>query len=285
MVKICKRDEALSLGVGMKERPSRKAYLTIAAAGAATAITLEVLAARSENYDVFISSGIAGVLFLGGIPLVVSRFLGVRAALVALVLLALGVAQSKLNFVGAPRQHNESLTAPTRERVQTVDISGGHELWLNAEDGIAAYFPTPPERVNVATQDEAGHAWISTVRSGEGGVLYQITVVPISTSVAPVQQRAFLESKARTFAQMVGKDPKTQSFTWATFGDGRKNLVFAFPYEAEGRRVRTEGFWLIDKKRVIKVSITYTVELPTAKVDNARMFLKGFSVLKTSTVH
>lgn len=271
----------------MKTKPSPRAYWVIALFGTAVVVLIEVLA-QFKSPPVSDGGGIVGgVLMLVAIPLLLARFLSLHIAWVVLLMLGLGAAQGKLNLAKVTRSDAAPATGLTITPNDSVgstpslDVTGGREGWLDTDDGIGAYFPELPEKVEVASPDEQGHAWIATEVIDDGGVVYQISVVKIEGSLDESSHSNFLRAKADSFAKSLGVDPSQQALKWTPFGDGRARLNFSMPYVMRERNIRTEGFWIIDKQRVIKVSITYTDDVSQSELERARLFSRGFTLINT----
>lgn len=157
-------------------------------------------------------------------------------------------------------------------------ISAG-ELWSSTIEGFGAMFPNNPEKVGAATSRGPGHAYQSAERFRNGGALYAITVVPVPSSIKPASFDAFLEGSHDAFVKSMGGDPGLDTVSWSTFGDERERLDYSFDFTYSGIPFTGRGFWIMDRGRAIRVSVSYTQSLTPKEIDEALRFPDSFVIL------
>jgi hypothetical protein len=152
-------------------------------------------------------------------------------------------------------------------------------LWNNSDEGFAANFPTAPTRVNAASSQVTGYAYQSAQNFDNGGVLYAITVVPITLKIAKEKSTEFLVESNATFVKSMGQSPSEAKVKWAKFGDDRKRLNYEFDFNYSGVPLKAYGFWIIDRDRAIRVSVSYTKSLASNEIREAISFLDSFFIV------
>ncbi len=152
-------------------------------------------------------------------------------------------------------------------------------LWSNSADGFGAKFPQTPERVGAATSTGSGYAYQSSKSFSNGGALYAITVVPIPPNIAKEKPTEFLEASNAAFVKSMGQNPSSAKVKWARFVDDRKRLNYEFEFVYSGVPFKGYGFWIIDKNRAIRVSVSYTKSLSRNEVRETISFLDSFVIL------
>ena len=164
----------------------------------------------------------------------------------------------------------------SQQSQKTASASG---LWSNTSEGFGAIFPETPEKVSAATSQGAGYAYQSTKSFANGGALYAITIVPIPSAIKQSSFNSFLEMSNDAFVKSMGQDPKRAKANWYSFGDGRKRLDYDFRFTCNGIPFRGRGFWIIDRGRAIRVSVSYTESLTSKEAGEVLRFPESFVIL------
>lgn len=156
-------------------------------------------------------------------------------------------------------------------------------LWVHPSDGFGANFPEPPTKREAAAYQESGYAYQGSKVFENGGALYSITVVTLPPKISRANINRFLEELNSGFIETMGQTSRKAKVKWAKFGDGRNRLSYEFDFEHDGIPVRGHGFWVADKNRVIRVSVSYTKSLNDHEVREALSFLDSFVLLTHRT--
>ncbi len=157
-------------------------------------------------------------------------------------------------------------------------------LWTNAEGGFGANFPTAPTRIEGATSQVSGYGYQSIQSIDDGGALFAISAVPVSSKIGKSNSKVFLEASHATFIKMMGKKPGQSKVKWLTFGDGRNRLSYEYDFFEDDISFKGLGFWIMDKNRAIRVSVAYTNTLLTSQpIREAVSFLDSFMILSNGT--
>ena len=168
----------------------------------------------------------------------------------------------------------------TEKAIMTSANSQASGLWVSEKDGFGANFPSAPRKISVATSQSSGYAYQSAQEFTNGLVLYAISVVPMPSDTTKEMQKTFLENSNAGFVKTMGQSPEAAITTWTKFGDGRDQLNYEFEYDVQGvPLMKTNGFWLMDNNRTIRVSISYTKGLSPHDRNTATSFLDSFIIL------
>lgn len=155
-------------------------------------------------------------------------------------------------------------------------------FWSNASEGFGAIFPKKPKKVSAATSQVAAYAYQSEKNFSNGGALYGITIVPLPSvrNESTFNTFSFLEMSNEGFVKSIGGDPRRAEAKRKRFRDGRKRLDYDLRFRYEGIPCRGRGFWIIDRGRVIRVSVSYTESLTSEEAVEVLGFLESFVILK-----
>lgn len=156
-------------------------------------------------------------------------------------------------------------------------------LWVHPVDGFGANFPEPPTKREAATYQESGYAYQGSKIFENGGALFSITVVTLPPQISRAKINRFLEELNSRFIESMGQMPKKAKVKWAKFGDGRDRLSYEFDFELDGIPGQGRGFWIADKNRVIRVSVSYTKGLNDHEIREALSFLDSFVLVTHRT--
>lgn len=152
-------------------------------------------------------------------------------------------------------------------------------MWSNTEDGFGANFPVAPTRVGAATTQGAGYAYQSSQSFDNGGALFAITVVPVSSEIFKNKSKDFLEASNAAFVQSMGQKLSQAKVKWLKFGGNKKRLNYEFDFLYNGVSLKGVGFWIMDKNRAIRVSVAYTNTLTSQQARETISFLDSFFIL------
>lgn len=152
------------------------------------------------------------------------------------------------------------------------------ELWSNLSEGFAAKFPLPPEKINVPTQMGVGYAYQSFSKFPDGGALYSITVIPVDPNILKTKSVEFIETSNIGFIKSMGQDFRKAKTKWTKFGNDRIRLNYEFDFIYSNVPFKGHGFWIPDKNRIIRVSVSYTKNLSTIEQLQAISFLDSFLI-------
>lgn len=153
------------------------------------------------------------------------------------------------------------------------------QIWTNTTDGVAAAFPSPPNRVGATAQSTAAYAYQAAFQFDDGGALASIQISPTEYEFRDAAERAFLSGAHDSFVRTLGAQPSDASTSWDTYGDGRLMLRYAVRFAYEGTPIIGLGFWMLDGRRAIRVSVAYPESLSPANAKVAEHFLYAFLLL------
>lgn len=153
------------------------------------------------------------------------------------------------------------------------------EFWSDKTEGFGAMFPVTPEKVGASTSQTTGHAYQSAKGFQNGGALYAITVVSVPSNIKADGFQAFLEGSHNAFVQSMGGDSDKDSVEWLSFGAGRERLAYNFDFIYSGIPFTGQGFWIMDKGRAIRVSVSYMQSLTSEETEKVLLFPESFVIL------
>jgi len=153
------------------------------------------------------------------------------------------------------------------------------DIWSNLAEGFGAKFPQIPEKISAVTSTGSGYAYQSSKKISNGGALYAITVAPILPNIPKVNVTEFLETSNDAFVISMGQNPSNAKVKWVKFGDNRKRLNYEFDFVYGEVPFKSYGFWIVDRNRAIRVSVSYTKNLSRNKVRETISFLDSFMFL------
>jgi len=152
-------------------------------------------------------------------------------------------------------------------------------IWVSQNDKFGANFPETPIRLDAATKDTTGYAYQSYKIFENGGALYSITVVTIPPEITSNKINKHLQDLNAEFIKTMGQRPASAKVTMGKFGDGRSRLDYEFDFQHDGIPFKAHGYWLNDKKRIIRVSVAYTKNLKTRDAQIVLLFLDSFVLI------
>lgn len=153
-------------------------------------------------------------------------------------------------------------------------------VWVSSEGEFGANFPNEPNKIGGETSLISAYAYQSVKEFVGGLVLYSIAVTPITIKVTPEEEKAYLYQVNTGFVKSMGQDPSVTNTKLDKFESGRNRLNYDFGYDVQGvPLMKTYGFWLVDKNRAIRVSISYTKGLSTKDQHAALSFLDSFMLI------
>lgn len=149
-------------------------------------------------------------------------------------------------------------------------------FWNDESEGFGAFFPGPPERVQVSSSVEEGYGYVFAQGEGDlSGSTYTIMVTPMPSQVTPEIYSRYLEARHSRYAQMTS-DPNSSQVWWSQFGNNSRRLNYEFKYEQGGQRYIATGFWIADRGRSIKVGVSYFDSMAQPNVVEVAKFPDSF---------
>lgn len=153
------------------------------------------------------------------------------------------------------------------------------QIWTNSTDNIAAAFPSEPRRVDAAAQGATGYAYQAAFQFEDGGALASIQVSPTDNAFQGAGERSFLLGAHESFVRTLGAAPDDAASSWDQYGDGRLMLRYAVRFSYEGTPIIGLGFWMLDGRRALRVSVAYPEALSSTSQEVAEYFLSTFLLL------
>jgi hypothetical protein len=189
------------------------------------------------------------------------------------------VFESQFGSANVEDDSKQSSRPSPADMVQLGASASASRLWSNKTEGFAAAFPDTPEKVEAVTGQAAAHAYQCTKSFTNGGALYAITVFQIPSTIKENSLNSFLEMSHDAYLKSMAQDPKKAKVSWSSFGDGRKRLDYDCEYAIKSIPFKERGFYIIDRGRSIKVSISYTESLTSKEANEAVIFLQTFVLI------
>jgi len=154
------------------------------------------------------------------------------------------------------------------------------EVWVSRTDGFGANFPSAPQKVGAESSTVSAYAYQSAKEFSSGIVLYSIAVTPLTSDVKPEDEKTYLAQLNSDFVKTMGQDPRVMHARWSKFGTKINRLNYEFDYDLQGvPLMKTYGYWLVDRGRVLRVSVSYTKTLSDKDRRTTLEFLDSFALI------
>lgn len=157
-------------------------------------------------------------------------------------------------------------------------------LWKSPNGRYAVAFPTPPKRVEADAAAGTGVAYQLVQENSGVPVMYALTITNtslISHRPPSTQVRELLEGSASEFARSLGVAPGEQTLNWSTFSGSGPKLDYLLSSNLQGHPMETRGFWVMDGRSIVKVSTSFSSDLPESSKDDTAAFRDSFLILRS----
>jgi len=151
--------------------------------------------------------------------------------------------------------------------------------WKNSENGFRADFPTPPKRKSASSTLGTSYAYQSTKKFSAGGALYAITVTPLPSEIKKDDHSNFLVASNTEFAKNMRQTSSGAKAKWGKCANGLNCLIYRFDYSYSKSPFTAFGFWIINKNRIIRVSVSFSKYLSKEEVREVASFVDSFALL------
>ncbi len=152
-------------------------------------------------------------------------------------------------------------------------------IWQNEEEGFGAKFRKTPEKASISIGEFKGYAYQFAQNNEDGAALYSITVTPISIKLKDKETKSFLLNSHQSYLSSLGANSNNPKITWSTFHDDRVMLIYRVYYSVGSRHFTGMGFWIKDKSRIIRVSVSMLEGSSKKFQRRARKFLPSFFLI------
>lgn len=154
-------------------------------------------------------------------------------------------------------------------------------LWVSNEEGFAAKFPSDPKKVEASSSTKSGYAYQSAKKFDTGFALYSITVAYRIPKLSDTEDlKRYIEKANSGYIKSYGKNPKEAQTSWDQFGDGRPKLKYVADIQHSGIQLRSKGYWIEYKGKILRISVTYNKTLSRRKEKSIESFLNTFIIIK-----
>ena len=150
------------------------------------------------------------------------------------------------------------------------------------DEGFAVDFPSEPKIRTGNDQHWSVKAFQVSERVGDGGMLYSVNFSRLAVGGKLVGQGieplAILTGQVRGFCSTLGTTPKDVTLSEARFDNRYPALEYSCPGSLAGRSVINEGWMILQPDRVVRISVSYSVESREAFSPRCRLFLKSLAL-------
>lgn len=180
----------------------------------------------------------------------------------------------------APR--NASTVAPSSVPVLPPPGYPMGAAWRSAWDGFMAMFPSPPQRYEMSNLQIRSYSFQANFRFTDGDAVAAISVIPLPVEIPGGSQRVFLESAHKSFIQTLGAPPDSTTTEWVRFAPDLLALRYRYSLIGADVNLRGSGFWIVNARRAIRVSVRYPGTLSAGSASIASYFPSTFFLLTSS---
>jgi hypothetical protein len=135
--------------------------------------------------------------------------------------------------------------------------------------------------VKATASGGSGYAFQSTKQFSNGAALFAVTIVEqIPSRFQTEKLKNYIEESNNEFIKSMGVNPTNAQTKWTKFGDRRPQLNYDFSLQYKGANLKAKGFWVVDKSRILRISVTYTGKLLKGEIKNITDFLDTFIIIE-----